>query len=92
VTDSITTAVRLYKEAFAEIPAYNMDRVPVIKPTGCARFKNEMAHQPDFVVKDKFVNLIHSTAYDDGGHFAAMQLPKVMYEDIIEFTRKTLKM
>lgn len=91
LTDSITTSVRLYKEDFGVKNDPNMGRVPVLPPSGCAHFKYELAHQPEFILKDKFPNLIHNTFFDDGGHFAAMQLPKVVYNDIIEFVQKTVK-
>lgn len=91
LTNSITTSVRIYKESFIEDNVYNMGRVPVLTPSGCAHYRHELMQQPEFILKDKFPNLIHNTLFDDGGHFAAMQLPKVMYEDFIEFVRKTLK-
>lgn len=90
LTNSITTSVRIYKESFIEEALYEMARVQVSQPTGCAKFKNEIMHSPDFVLKDKFTNLIHTSHFADGGHFAAMQLPKVLYNDFIEFFKKTL--
>jgi len=90
LTNSITTSVRIYKENFIEDSIYNIARVPALPPTGCARFKNELAHSPDFVLKDKFKNIIHTSKFSEGGHFAAMQLPKVLYNDFLEFVRKTL--
>lgn len=90
LTDSITTSIRLYKESFIEDSIYEMGRVPLIKPTGCARFKHEIFHQPNFIIKDKFVNLIHTSIFIDGGHFSTMQLPKIMHADFVEFVKKSL--
>lgn len=90
LTNSITTSVRIYKESFIEEAEYEMAKVPLTQPTGCAKFKNEIMHSPDFVLKDKFPKLIQSSHFDDGGHFAAMQLPKVLYNDFITFIQKTL--
>ncbi|CRL02296.1 CLUMA_CG015269, isoform A [Clunio marinus] len=89
LSHSITTAVRLEKEFFREISVYNIDRVPTNVPTGCAHFRHELLHQPNFVMKDKYTNIIHSSYYDKGGHFPAMELPNVLYEDILEFIHKT---
>jgi len=89
LTDSITTSVRLYKENIVE-DVHNIARVPVIPVTGCAHFKHELMHQPDFILREKFPNLIHSSYFYDGGHFASMQLPKVVYEDFLEFIQKSL--
>jgi len=90
LTNSITTSVRIYKENFIEESIHNPGRVHVHTPTGCARYKHELAHSPDFVLKDKFKNIVHLSKFQDGGHFAAMQLPKVFYGDFMEFIRKTL--
>jgi juvenile hormone epoxide hydrolase len=90
LTDSITTSVRIYKESFIEDAVYEMGRVPVGCAVGCAHYKYELMHQSNFVLKDKFPRLIHTSIFDDGGHFAAMQLPKVMYEDFVQFVHKTL--
>lgn len=90
LTDSITTSVRIYKESFIEDVQYDMQRVQVSQPTGCSRFKFELMQAPDFVLKERFPELIQSTLHDDGGHFAAMQLPRVLYNDFIEFVKKTL--
>lgn len=89
ITDSITTSVRIYKEVWGDME-FETDRVQVLPATGCAHFKHEIMHQPEFILKDKFPNLIHSSYHNDGGHFAAMQLPKILYADFVEFVRKTL--
>ncbi|CAD7077458.1 unnamed protein product [Hermetia illucens] len=92
LTNSITTSQRLYSEAFTlrEL-ALQLDRVQTNVPTGCARFKQDLAHDLDWALKDKFTNLIHSTYHKDGGHFAAFELPKVLYKDFIEFIDKVVK-
>jgi juvenile hormone epoxide hydrolase len=90
LTNSITTSVRIYKESFIEDVEYEMGRVPTLPPSGCAHYRYELMHQPKFILKDKFVNLIHTSYFEDGGHFATMQLPKVMYGDFVDFVKKTL--
>lgn len=91
LTNSITTSQRIYKEVFAnEFADSTFNRVPIIVPTACANFKYELMHQMEWVVKEKFTNLIQFNYFEDGGHFAAMQLPKVLHEDYIDFVRKTL--
>lgn len=91
-TNSITTSQRLYAEAFSKKERdLQMDRVPTKVPTGCARFKNDIAHLLDFQLKDKFVNLIHSTYYRQGGHFAALEVPTILYQDFLSFVQKVEK-
>lgn len=91
LSNSATTSVRIYKEFFNEEATYSMGRVPTLTPTGCAFFKHEVMHQPEFILKEKFLNIIHTSFYEDGGHFAAMQLPKVLYKDFMMFVSKTLE-
>lgn len=89
ITNSITTSQRLYAEQFNKAQmGLQMDRVVVKAPTGCARFLHDLLHNTDCQLKDKFLNLVQSTYYDDGGHFAAMELPQVLYNDFIEFVKK----
>lgn len=90
LTNSITTSHRIDKELLNDLKLeLNIQRVPSDVPSGCARFKFELLHTHDLVMKDKFTKLIHSSHIDDGGHFAAMQLPKVLYNDFLDFVRKT---
>lgn len=89
LSNSITTSVRLYAEAFAkEHMGLQMERVPVKVSTGCARFKHDLAHEFDWQLKGKFPQLIHSTYHTNGGHFAAMELPDVLYNDFTQFVKK----
>jgi juvenile hormone epoxide hydrolase len=91
LTNSITTSVRIYSEALSKKQlGYNIDRVPLHVPSACARFKYEIFNKLDFVLKEKYKNLVQSTFHEDGGHFAALQLPKVLYNDFLSFVKKTL--
>lgn len=89
LTNSITTSQRLYAEAYTnEQRELKLERVPTSVPTGCARFKGDIMQFLDWQLQDKYKNLIHSTYYKRGGHFAALELPKVLYDDFIEFVKK----
>ncbi|XP_060659411.1 juvenile hormone epoxide hydrolase 2-like [Drosophila nasuta] len=89
LTNSITTSQRLYAESYSNAQrALNLERVPTAVPTGCARFKGDLMQFLDIQLQDKFKNLIHSTYYRRGGHFAALEVPKVLYDDFIEFVKK----
>ncbi|ALC42557.1 Jheh1 [Drosophila busckii] len=89
LTNSITTSQRLYAEAYTnEQRALRLERVPTNVPTGCARFKGDIMHFLDIQLQDKYKNLIHSTYYPRGGHFAALEVPQVLYKDFIEFVQK----
>lgn len=89
LTNSITTSQRLYAEAFAEYERdLQLDSIPTKVPYGCARFLHSMFHSLDWQLKDKYTNLIHSTYYSDGGHFAAFEMPDVLYNDFVVFVEK----
>lgn len=91
LTNSITTSVRLYSEAFSDAQrAHNIDRVPISEsvPIGCARFKNDLLHSLDWQLKESFLNLVQSTYHTVGGHFIALERPDVLYNDFISFIRK----
>lgn len=87
--NSIQTSQRLYAEAFSKNGLrYELDRVPMTVPAGCARFKYDLAHQIDWALQDKFTNLVHSTYHKNGGHFAALQFPETLVKDFVSFVRK----
>lgn len=90
LTNTITSSVRLYYEAVSirEL-SYEMDRIPVRRvPVGCSRFKHEFMHVIDWVLRDKFPKLIFTSFHEEGGHFAAFQVPDALYNDIIQFTKQ----
>lgn len=94
LTNSITSSQRIFAEAYSkEQRSLNLDRVITLVPTGCARFKGNLIYNfaTDFQLVNKYVQLIHSTYYSSGGHFAAIQEPDVLYKDIMEFVKKAEK-
>lgn len=89
VTNSITTSQRLYAEQFnKQQMGLQMERVGIKVPSACARFYHDLWHATDCQLKDKFLNLVQSTYHEEGGHFAAMEVPKALYMDFIEFVNK----
>lgn len=88
LTNCFTTSARLYAEAYSKHElAHHLARIPTNVPTGCARFKNDIGHSLDWQLKDKYTNLIHSTYYEDGGHFAALEVPELLHKDFVTFVR-----
>lgn len=92
VTESIATSVRLYAENFSSRNfRAQFDALPVRVPSGCAKFRYELMYQSDALLKDRFAKLVQSTDYEDGGHFAAMELPQVLAKDLTDFVQKVEK-
>lgn len=56
-------------------------------PTGFASFPNELMHTPKLWVQQKYRRLLTFTSMARGGHFAAMEEPQLMAEDIQNFTK-----
>ncbi|XP_043286276.1 juvenile hormone epoxide hydrolase 2-like [Venturia canescens] len=82
---SMTTAMRIYAETFnMKTRSLGIDSVPINVPSACAQFPNEIIHQPMEFLKDRFKNLLRATRMPRGGHFAAMEEPELLANDIFE--------
>lgn len=89
LTQSFTTSARMYAEDVSVgQSALQLWRVPTAVPTGCVRFPNDIGQSLDWQLRDKYPNLVHSSWMAVGGHFAAMEVPAVLYEDLVTFVAK----
>ncbi len=68
--------------------AHDRDAVegPNTAPTGVAVFAGDFLSIRPFAERDN-TNIVHWAEYDHGGHFAAMEAPDVLTEDIRTFFR-----
>jgi microsomal epoxide hydrolase len=84
-TETANSSVRLYCETMraGKFPPTGF-RVEV--PTGCALFAKEIIRPPRAWV-EKVYNLQRWTRFASGGHFAAMEEPQALVEDIRAFFR-----
>ena len=85
VTRTITSSVRLYREARVadrrgEAPPF------VTVPTGVARYPKEVLRFPRSWVERQY-NVTHWADMPRGGHFAAMEQPALFTEDLRNFFR-----
>jgi len=86
VTGSITSSTRLYCETrragrFGPLP----EKIKV--PTGCAIFPRELFRPPRRWAEAAY-NVVHWSEMDSGGHFAAMEEPAALVEDMRTFFRQ----
>ncbi|XP_029448936.1 epoxide hydrolase 1 [Rhinatrema bivittatum] len=89
VTGCITSSMRFYKENLGKgLGTHQHDKVPVKVPTGIASFPNELLHAPLVWVKNHYVNVVSFNFMPRGGHFAALEEPALLAEDIRRFIRK----
>jgi pimeloyl-ACP methyl ester carboxylesterase len=84
-TETANSSVRLYCETMrsGKFPPTGF-RVDV--PTGCAIFPKEIVRPPRGWV-EKMYHVKHWTRFASGGHFAAMEEPRALVDDIRAFFR-----
>lgn len=81
-TNSITTSMRHYVLGYKQMML--TDQIPTEVPTWGIKFKHELSFFPDCILKLKYKNYLQSTVVEDGGHFAAMEMPDVLANDIFK--------
>jgi pimeloyl-ACP methyl ester carboxylesterase len=81
-TATATSSARLYFET-----VHSKIASPYVKvPTGAALFPKELMKSPRKWA-DAAYNIVHWESYPRGGHFAAMEVPDLLTEDIRKFNR-----
>ncbi len=86
VTETIHSSIRLYNES-RKVPLH-FERADFVRvPVGIARFPLEDPFPPRKYVERGF-NIQHWTDMPAGGHFASMEQPELLAEDIREFFRR----
>ena len=85
VTGTINSADRLYREAFL----HSDESLPALVevPMGHARFPGEGFKFPRAWIERLYPGLCHWTDMPQGGHFAAMEEPELLVEDVRTFFR-----
>jgi pimeloyl-ACP methyl ester carboxylesterase len=83
VTQTITSSARLYYESQHTATPDNR-RVDV--PTACAAFPKEVVLPPRKFVEARY-NLTRWTEMPRGGHFAALEEPQLLIDDVRAFFR-----
>ncbi len=75
--NAATSSARLYWESFAKV-----NREPLTLPVGISQFPKEIFRCSRRWAEARFKNLIHFRAFDKGGHFAALERPEVLVDEI----------
>jgi len=83
--ETANSSCRLYYEAM-HTGTWAARGLHVDVPTGCAIFPREMVRPPRAWAEKAF-NVKRFTKFESGGHFAAMEEPKALVEDIRAFFR-----
>lgn len=75
--NSATSSARLYWESFAK-----PNRDPVDVATGISLFPKEIFRSSRRWAEQRFRNIVHWREFDRGGHFAALERPDVLVDEI----------
>lgn len=87
LTGTVSSSLRFYADSFREPWQPSHDREPTLQaPTGIAVFPRELSHVPRSVA-ETHANLVHWTRMPRGGHFAPMEEPHLLVQDIRDFIR-----
>lgn len=83
LTNTGASSARLYWESFTDP---NLD--PVDVPTGCSLFPEEIIQMSRRWVEGRFGDLRLFREHDRGGHFAALEEPDLLVDDLRAFARE----
>jgi microsomal epoxide hydrolase len=86
ITGSITSSTRLYYETMKS-GRFGPAQQRIETPTGCAIFPKELYRAPRAWAERAF-NVQQWTRMPRGGHFAALEEPGLLVEDVRSFFRK----
>jgi microsomal epoxide hydrolase len=86
VTKTINSSIRLYCESQRGQNFGPTDEFVTV-PTGVAVFPKEMFRIPRAYAESRF-NVVQYNRFDRGGHFAALEEPDLLIQDVREFFRR----
>lgn len=86
-TNSITSSMRLYKENM-KYETRVLNSIPTDVPAGIVACEGEILVAPPSIARFKFTNIVSYTKISGVGHFAAMEAPGPLADDIFNFVRK----
>ncbi|XP_041644706.1 epoxide hydrolase 1-like [Cheilinus undulatus] len=88
-TGSIVPSMRFYKENLKTNIEKRLDlRTGIYVPTGVAAFPDEVMHIPKSWAQMRYKKIYSYTFMPRGGHFAALEEPQLLADDVIQFVKK----
>lgn len=83
----MTSSLRFYADSFRSPWQPTHSGEPTLRaPIGIASFPKELSHVPRSVA-ERYANLVHWTRMPSGGHFAPMEEPQLLIDDLRDFFR-----
>ncbi|XP_033640540.1 epoxide hydrolase 1-like [Asterias rubens] len=86
VSGCITSSLRLYKETIPK--SSELKKFINTVPTGLADLPNDLNRSQRNWAARHFSNIITYRTYPTGGHFAALEVPELLAEDVRNFVQK----
>ncbi|THX71942.1 alpha/beta-hydrolase [Aureobasidium pullulans] len=90
LTDTYARCIYPYRTMFGGGAAKPRFAHPSSKPQGYSYFPKEISPTPVSWVKETG-NFVHTASHEEGGHFAAMEKPEVLWGDVEEFVKAAWK-
>ena len=88
LSESFGTSARYYYEAAHNLWSPSHDRFPIVESaTGFSIFEGDIIFRPKKLMQ-KANNLKHWNTFKNGGHFAPMEQPKIIIDEIRKFFRE----
>lgn len=89
-TGTITSSMRIYFEYFQSFTSgiYNQifdGPVPNEVPVAIVNYRHEILYVPRIIAQSKYPNISLWINHEQGGHFAAMELPQEYANDVEKF-------
>lgn len=88
MTDSMTTSMRLYYEFMHSPGFFEGGAAAVDVPVAYADFPHEITRTPEFFMGLVASDLVQYTRMPRGGHFAAVEEPQLLADDVKSFIAK----
>ncbi len=82
------SSARLYWETMQAMRHGGMPAAPMTTPAGISMFPGEQVRVSQRWAQRRFANLVHFNELDRGGHFAAMEQPALLVEEVRTTFRK----
>ncbi|KAG8200248.1 hypothetical protein JTE90_021903 [Oedothorax gibbosus] len=85
LNNNFTAAARFYKENIRDILSKRHERTPITVPSAVALFPHEVLLYPKMLLSGQMKNLVSYNIMPRGGHFAALEEPELLADDIWNF-------
>lgn len=87
-TGSITSSMRFYAENFSKFSTRTLDHIPCRVPAGLGAFPQEIHIEPKNFAAHKFHDIVSYRDHPAGGHFAALERPRLLANDVHNFVKE----